>query len=178
MNVRVAWGIFAATLLIAVIHIAWSGTVLPERVASHFGVSGQADGWSTPSGFMAVYVVTIALMALVFGGPSVFFPRLPDSAFSIPRREYWMAPERRAATLARFTGQFLVFGAATNVFLVAIMHIVVRANLAAASAPDAGEPRLSTAFFVAFGLYMCATLGWSGWIIVYHMRAPRSDRKA
>lgn len=170
MNLRVAWSVFLLTLLVAVVHIAWCGTVLPERVASHFGAGGQADSWSTPGHFMAVYALTIALMALVFGGPTLFFPRLPDGAFSVPRKEYWLAPERREATLRRFTGQYLLIGAATNAFLVAIMHLVVRANLAA------GEPRLGTAFFAIFGTYMFLVLGWTAWILVHHLRVPAAGQ--
>ena len=172
MNLRIPWSVFALSLIVAAGHIAWCGTVLPERVASHFGPGGGADSWSTPGHFMAVYALTIALMAVVFAGPSILFPRLPNGVFSIPRREYWLAPERREATLARFTGQFLLLGAATNAFLVAIMHVVVRANLAA------GEPRLGTAFFVIFGTYMFLVLGWTAWILVYYLRVPAADRES
>jgi len=172
VNLRIPWIVFLLTLLAAASHIAWSGTVLPERVASHFGPGGGADSWSTPGHFMAIYALTVALMSVVFAGPTFFFPRLPDGAFNLPRREYWLAPERREATLTRFTGQFLLLGAATNAFLVAIMHLVVRANL------TAGEPRLSTVFFVIFGTYMFLVLGWTAWILVYYLRAPAANRES
>lgn len=168
---RIAWTVFLLTLLVAVGHITWCGTVLPERVASHFGADGRADSWSTPGHFMAVYGLTMLLMAAVFGLPAAFFHRLPDGAFNLPRKDYWLAPERRAETLARFAGHYLLVGAATNAYLVAIMHMVVRANLAA------GEPRLGTAFYVLFGSYMALVLGWTAWIIVHHFRVPAAARR-
>src|SRR5262245_39910913 len=69
---------------------------LPEQVASHFGVTGEANGWMGRSEyliFMAAMGVGMALFIIAICFLSRFFPAW---MVNLPRREYWLAPGRRA----------------------------------------------------------------------------------
>ncbi|MBC8010804.1 MAG: protein kinase [Burkholderiales bacterium] len=84
-----------ATLAIAADH-------LPARVASHFNADGRADGWMPRAsylGFICMFPCALAgLLALV----GWMLRRLPARLINLPRRDHWLAPERRADTDALF----------------------------------------------------------------------------
>ena len=101
---------------------------LPGLVASHFGASGDANGFMTRSFymiFMVVFVIGLpALMVLVTW-------RAVGSAkarLSLPNRDYWLAPERRAETIAFLRVGVLWFGALLVTFLCYVHVLVVLAN--------------------------------------------------
>lgn len=108
---------------------AWAFSVLPETVASHFDLAGRADGWSSKSGFLALYLALSLGIAALFGGLGWLLPRLPDALINLPNKDYWLAPERRAATLQRACDALRWMGVATLGLLLALLHLTVRANL-------------------------------------------------
>ena len=59
--------------------------------------------------------------------------RLPVSLINLPNKDYWLAPERRDATLAWIGGWSTMFGAATLLLMMALMRQVERVNLGAAT---------------------------------------------
>ena len=85
-----------------------SASCLPERVATHFGFEGQADGWMSRSFYLGFVGVFPAVMALILAGVSALTQFLPAHYINIPRRDYWLVPERRAVTVgiirSRLTG--------------------------------------------------------------------------
>lgn len=166
MSARTVWILFLATLVVAVFHMVWAHGVLPARVASHFGADGVANGWSSRIGFIIAYASTMAVMAVTFGGFSLLLPRVPDSVLSLPRRDYWLAPERRDATRRRFTAWYLLMGVVTNLFLIITMHLTVRENL------GPGEPHLEDTFWLCFGAYMLFVLVWTVWFVASYAHPP------
>ncbi len=167
MNLRQAWTVYLISLLVAAMHLTWARNVLPAEVASHFVASGAADGWSSRDGFILGYGAVMAFTALIFAGLARLFPRLPSSAFNVPHRDYWLAPERRAATLAAVTASYLQVGTATSLFLVGIMHATVTANR-----QIVGEPRLPGWFWVLFSVYVVGVLAWAALLVRRYSRVP------
>jgi len=167
MNSRQAWTVYLISLLVAAMHMTWARNVLPATVASHFGASGQADSFTDADGFLRGYAVLMLFMALTFGGLARLFPRLPDSVFNIPHRPYWLAPERRAATLNGFVAHYLLIGTATNLFLVGTMHATVVANR-----QIVGEPRLPGWFWLLFTVYMVGVIAWAIMLTRRYRRVP------
>jgi hypothetical protein len=83
---------------------------------------------------------------------------MPDSIISLPNREYWLVPERRAATFERFGGHLGMMGCATVALLLAIFELVYRANIASVPLPAEAVWTLLVAFVVF-------TLGWTLWLL-------------
>ena len=52
---------------------------LPDRIASHFGASGQADGWSSKAAFFATNLGIALAMALLFLFIGWAIKKVPDS---------------------------------------------------------------------------------------------------
>jgi serine/threonine-protein kinase len=115
----------AILVALVVVQIAWYWPRLPATVASHFDGSGRPNGWLSKEMFLAVYVGIVALLAVVFS--AVRF--IPTSLWNLPNRDYWLAPERRAATVARFSEEMLWFANATLALVLLTFELAFRANL-------------------------------------------------
>jgi hypothetical protein len=140
--------VFLGLLAALAAQLVHAAVVLPERVASHFDLRGNADSWMQRSSFLAVLAAVIALVALMFGGLRALLPHLPDSLINMPNRDYWLTPERRAATLRRSADALTWIGSATLALFVAILWITVDANFG-------GEPvAIGSAGWVAVGVYL------------------------
>ena len=118
-----------ASPFLAAAHVGWYYSELPERVASHFGSSGAADGWTSRTAFVATYVGLIGAMGLLYNGLAWGLPRLPVSMINLPRRDYWLSPERRERTLQDLGEQIAEIGTAFVLFLMLVFHLSIRANL-------------------------------------------------
>jgi uncharacterized membrane protein len=103
---------------------------LPEVIASHFNFEGTANGWQPKGAFFGIYGGVIVLLVLVFSAPVLFMDRIPDSLINLPRKDYWLAPERRAETFSFINGQMLAYGNATLLFMLIVFNLAIRANLA------------------------------------------------
>lgn len=85
--------------------VLYTASYLPDRVATHFGADGRANGWMTRT----VYVWFT--LGFLIGLPvllSVLVDRLPrrlPSWTNIPNREYWLSPERREKSLGFLASQ-------------------------------------------------------------------------
>lgn len=101
---------------------------LPERVAAHFGANGVANGWMTRDGYFwfMIGIVTLVSLTMLAAFGSIWF--LPNSMINIPRRDYWLAPERRAETARALTRFGLLIVGLNSLFFLAIHLLVVSAN--------------------------------------------------
>src|SRR5262249_39729923 len=75
---------------------------------------------------------------------------LPPSLINLPHKDYWLAPERRERTIARFSASMEWFGVALVLFLGFVYELVFIAN-------TTGNGRLANGPFVfalaAFALF-------------------------
>ncbi|MFM7056265.1 MAG: DUF1648 domain-containing protein [Planctomycetota bacterium] len=124
--------------------------LLPERVATHFGADGVPNDWMnrTPA-------------TLVLGGFQLVFPLvllsvvrllkwIPNGLINIPHREYWLATERREASLAWLEGPMSSIAGLTAVLMVTTSHLTFRANMQSGRLEE-------IPFFVCLILYLAAT---------------------
>ena len=68
-------------------------------------------------------------LSTLFGGIGALIRVTPDDAVNLPNKEYWLAPERREATIATITQQMNAFTVMMNVFMIGIHQLSVMANL-------------------------------------------------
>ena len=153
MLVRLARWILGGMLILSFVHLAVYYPMLPERVASHFGADGKADGWMTKSQFAIFYVGMTSFMTLLFLGIGKLIEVTPDELINLPNKEYWLAPARRAATLAAFSEEMAWFGVAIVGFLISVMHLSFQATLS-------GTNRLENTFYWLFGGFLVFVALW------------------
>lgn len=154
-----------AVFVVAVAQSAYYYPRLPERVASHFGASGAADGWQSRPAFFAFYGALLALLFLVFGLGPRLLRRLPPSLVNIPHRDYWLTPARRAEAMRRLELAMQWFAVPTIGFMVFAMQLVFAANLDQ-------EPRLPGTFLWALGAYFAFVASWLVWLYRGLFRPP------
>jgi len=126
---------------------------MPDPMASHFNGYGEPDGWMSKNGFFAFEIGLLFFCAALFFATTRFLTKLPDSLINMPRKDYWLAPERRAATLRVFRDKMEAFYIPVFLLLVIINQFVFRANLSRENLPP-----ISWLFIGAFVFY---TIIWS-----------------
>jgi len=99
-----------------------------EMVASHFGLSGQANAWMPRSTYLMLSIVVgIGLpVFIIVSGYVLRF--IADDTLNIPHRDYWLAPERRDETFDYIFRYFLRLACLEAVFLVGFQLLIVHAN--------------------------------------------------
>ncbi len=103
--------------------------IAPAIMAAHFNVQGLPDRFDAKGSifYLEIQIMLIILAAVIVTEGLIYI--LPIQAINLPNREYWLAPERRAATIAR-VGSFseIIFGSALIVMQVAF-ELAISANL-------------------------------------------------
>lgn len=159
-----------AVLLIVVglgaVFVWINGASLPEVVASHFDASGAANGSTPRATYVGMMLLFVALLPLVLALVGRLVAVLPIHLVNLPNREFWLAPERKAATLKSVSALFIVLALLSCAFLCLVFWLTVRAN--------AVQPaHLSTgAMTAALGVFVVATLAW---MLVLWRRFKRVD---
>jgi len=136
---------------------------LPPLVASHFGASGLANGFMPRSvyvPFMLGFVIGLPALLVVVTSLSMGHAK---ARINLPNRDYWLAPERRAQTIAVLRTGVMGFGVLLVVFLCYAHWLVVRANQ---SAPA----RLAESWFIGgLVVFVVATLA-GVWLLIGRFR--------
>jgi len=138
--------------------------ILPERVASHFGLYGQANGWmSKEADLLFLGGVGIGLPLFIVGLTYVtrFFP---DSMFNLPHKEYWLAPERRQQTVNFIFQHSLWMAGLMQLFLSWVNFLTIMAN----KGPSARLPM--AAFVIGFVAFLIAIGFWMARLIRHFYR--------
>ena len=128
---------------------------LPLRVASHFDGAGIARGFMPRSDYLLLMLALTIGVPLLMAAVTAIVPRLvPIDKLRLPNRDYWLAPERRAATLAGLATSGLGMASIVALFLIALHLLVVAANRQT-------PPRLdSTLIWLLVGALLVSMLGW------------------
>jgi serine/threonine-protein kinase len=124
--------------------------LVPDPLASHFGFSGRPNGWTTHFRMIAGLAVLVLLFAAIFAA-TFFFRRIPDGLINVPNKTYWLAPERREATLLYVSGWLRWFLVLTLAFLTLVVGLTFRANLHT-------PPQLSVAALGVLIIYLAAAV--------------------
>lgn len=121
--------ILLALLVLFIGQIVYFYPQLPENVAIHFGLNGQADGWSSKQGWLIFQLILLGIFSLItFVLPS-FIDKTDDQFINLPNKEYWLASQRRNETFAILRNNFEWLGIALFVLLNSITLDTIMATL-------------------------------------------------
>jgi uncharacterized membrane protein len=134
--------------------LAWTSQQLPERVATHFGMHGEPNGWTPkPSAVMMTGGFGIGL-PLLFVALSILLRFLPPELMNLPHREFWLAPERRNATYAFISRQLIWLSCMLVCFIAACNWLTVQAN----NSTPVRMP--NDQFLIVLGTFLAALIVW------------------
>jgi hypothetical protein len=167
---RAPLAVIGALMLVAVARcVAVLGT-LPPRMASHFDGSGQPNGFMSQGDFFSFFALfgggTVALMLAI----PWLARAVPPSLINIPNREYWLTPERLPLVQRKLGAWAGWFAASLTAFLVAVLELVLRANLA-------HKPMANGPLQALLGLLLLGN-GSSMVLLVRSFRLPDGSRDA
>jgi len=154
MHKSVTGIVFLLILAGAALFVFQTGGTLPDMVATHFGPTGAVNGSMPRSLYvdgMLIFVVVLPLGLNLLVGRVL---RLPDSRINIPHREYWLAPERRAAMIEQLSNHMRFFGVMLAAFLCYVHWRVVLANRLTPPMLD------NTKFAYGLATFMAALVTW------------------
>jgi uncharacterized membrane protein len=144
--------LFILAILLCLVQAAYYYPLLPDRVASHFGASGQPDAWSGKDTFLKIYLIAVAFIAILFSGMGFILRKTPSSLINLPNKDYWLSPERRQETLDLLSRQFFSFGSATLLLLLDIFHQAFRVHLGKALTLE--HPVASIVVYIGFSTFL------------------------
>jgi hypothetical protein len=144
----VIFGVFYILLLLGLLV---SNLMLPERVAILFDLQGNAVGWMARNAellMMAGTPLLLVALARLVARTTVRFPWL----LPFPRRDFWLAPERRESTTTLLFGWLL--------FLVVMLTLDIGVlHLGIVEAHRHTPPRLDRTAMCILAFAMAAQLG-------------------
>jgi hypothetical protein len=164
---RLPYFAFGAVLLAVATYILASAGDLPPQVATHFGARGMPDAWMSRYGY-TVYMLAFGVAFPLFIAAAIgALPRVFPDRVSLPYRDYWLAPERRGATLAYLAAHACWLGCGTSLMAAAFHWLLLRASRLA-------PPRLEIDLFLA--ILVASLVLLAVWILalVLRFRRPRA----
>lgn len=152
--------LFVLALVVAPVVVWTTSAQLPARVASHFARGGLANGFMSHDGYVFFMVAMTTLLPLVIVASIGLIPRVATRRLSIRYREHWLAPVRRAETLATLATWGCAFGVLLVVFLTGIHLLTVQAN--ARTPPQLAEGT----FFAMLVGFLVGLAAWIGFLAI------------
>jgi uncharacterized membrane protein len=156
MKKKVSFLIFLGLCLLCLFQAWYYYPLLPDHVASHFGPTGHPDAWTTKVSFFHFCLIVIAGLALLFSLIGLLMAKIPVQLMSLPNKDYWMAAERRQATLDELSFAFFWFASATMILLLDMFYQTFQVQLGKAKILT--HPVLSLGIYISFSIILTAGL--------------------
>jgi uncharacterized membrane protein len=150
--------------------VVCTAPLLPDKVASHFGLGGAPDAWMSKQSFLiTMLLLGIGLPLLVIG---IFAATTyaPEWMINIPNKEYWFSPDRVGFTRSWIFEQGFWLSCMLLSMFIATHWFVIEANRS--------EPvRLPENSFLA--MLACFVIGMGIWTFRFlrlFYRAPAKSQ--
>jgi uncharacterized membrane protein len=165
MGRSVALKILALLFVVAVAQAAFYVGKLPDRVATHFDVKGNPDGWSGKRAAVLMMFGFQCGMPLFMLAMGHLASRMPESMLNIPDKEYWMHPDRKPYALQVSADYLAWIAVLVAAFIAVLNHLTFLANR------DAAPLRLGW-FAAAMTLFLLAVLTLSIRMVLHFKIRP------
>jgi len=129
---------------------------LPDRVASHFDLHGQPNGWMTRTTILEAILGLGILLPAFTVGIMITTGKIPVSFVRLPHRDYWLAPERQRETLASLFPYALWLACINVLFVTGLLALIIQANA------NSAQPHVSLVSVASLiGGFVLATFIWA-----------------
>jgi uncharacterized membrane protein len=107
----------------------WFHMQLPDRIATHFGAEGKANGWSDKTTNTLMMQGVYLLFLTMFLGIPKLIGKTADRLMNLPNKGYWLKPENRE-TAREMTARFMYeMGIYLFLFFAIISQLTFEANM-------------------------------------------------
>jgi len=122
--------LYVFLVLVCMLMLAYYYPRMPQRMAAHFAADGHVNGWQPRESFFLLAVLMNALSAVITFFAPWQIASTPNARINLPNRDYWLAPERREATMRYIASTMAWFGCGALFVLISGTFLALRANLA------------------------------------------------
>jgi len=151
---RTAAFVFGLLLVGYIVFLTCTISLLPERMATHFDASGQANGWMNRSSAVVFQGVVGLILPLIIVGVLYTVRFLPTQLINLPRRDFWLAPERRDETCLYLARQGFWLASLLVLLQGMVWYQLIESN-------SRSVPQLSSSgFLVTLGVFGVALIFW------------------
>jgi hypothetical protein len=149
---------FAASACVYLGRYIWICVHLRSPVAVHFSLGGEVNRWTEKAGFVVMSALVSCVILGAFGGVALFGAKIPADVSNMPRKDYWLAPERREQTQRTMSALLSWIGCGALLILGAVNEAIYRVNLSGDSA--ALRPALYVVGGTVIVLLAAAVVAW------------------
>jgi uncharacterized membrane protein len=165
---RLSHFIFFAATLLFVVSVTLTAAALPDRIATHFDATGEANGWMSRTGHIGGFLALGLGVSAFILGIAYAIRFFPSSTLNVPRQAYWRTPENYPRACAFFFSHTFWLAALNMLFMTALHQSVVIANT------EAPPALLMSAVTVSTGVFLAGLFVWSVFLIRFFLKAPRA----
>ena len=102
---------------------------MPDKVAVHFNVHGQVNGWMPKNTNLISGCIIIAIITLSISGIPYLIKNMLDNLISLPNKEYWFNGDNKERLIEILSKDLYSIGLAINFFMIFIFHQLYRFNM-------------------------------------------------
>lgn len=145
---------FLSNLILSLVSLS----ILPDRIAIHFGPGGAPNGWaSNLTNTLIMLCMQILVFCALYFAPKLL-ERVPSKWISLPNRDFWLMPQHRSKAVEKFSHYMWQFGTALFLFMLFVGLLTFRANLSDPIGLDESLFLTGLAIFLAYTLYWTVVL--------------------
>jgi uncharacterized membrane protein len=146
---------FALALIGYMAFLACTISLLPPRMATHFGADGQPNGWTGRSTAVLFQGVIGLVLPLIVMAAFYTIKFVPTRCINVPHRDFWFASERRDDTCSNLSRSGLWLATLLVGFAAAVWYQVIESN-------TRSLPRLSPSeFWGTLAIFGAAMVYWA-----------------
>ena len=152
-------------MVFSVTFVIYTSYYLPTRVATHFNINNQPDGWMTRNAYLLmILTLLISIPSAISVGISILSKKF-SHLINLPNRDYWLAPPRLNDSLDFLAAHGHRLGRLVIVLMTGLHYVVLVAN-------RAEPPALPQSWFIAIVLGFVLALGL--WVLALYRRFPKA----
>ena len=171
-DVRLSKIVYFLMLLMGILEWMHVYPQLPDRMASHFDLYGRPDGAQPKETFFLAMAAAIVMTGAIGFLLPVAIAAAPAELINLPRKDYWLGPERREETFRFLRTRLEWFACGVLFVLLYATSQAINANL-----PDNGPFMVQGMLYVLVG-FVLVTAGGTVQLLRHFSGAPPKDRPA
>jgi uncharacterized membrane protein len=159
-NPRFARNVYLLLAVVLAVQVLVYYPQLPDWMASHFDAAGAPNARMPKESFLLLFcgilLGTSALLAL--GVPALIASKA--DMVNLPNKGYWLAPERREATLQFLKAHFTWLGSAILALGIVVLYLVAEFHLRHQAALPSDAMWGTLILFFCFVMYWIGRMFW------------------
>ena len=144
-------------MVFSVTFVIYTSYYLPSRVASHFNLNNEPDGWMTRNLYvLLILTVLISIPSVISVGISLLCHKY-SHLINLPNGDYWLAPPRLNESLDFLAAHGHRLGRLVIVLMTGLHYVVLVANRTEPAAlPQPWFVAVLLGFVFALGMWVLA----------------------